>query len=367
MRICYDYQTFVLQKFGGISKYFTKIGAEIEALGDQVKFIAPLHRNNYIKYLPTNLVEGRYMNDYPKKTTKFFMMYNRCSSISRIREFDPHIIHETYYASNKSSSLNRPVVLTVFDMIHELYPKNFSYFDLTILNKKKAINRADKIICISHNTKKDLLNLFDIAEKKISVIHLGFECFNDQGVKIKNESPFNTPYLLYVGNRGGYKNFYNFIEAFSRSKRLRNDLNIVAFGGEQFSKKELFELSKYGFSENQISYVNGDDALLSNYYQHAAAFIYPSIYEGFGIPPLEAMARGCPVISSQTSSMPEIIGNAAQYFDPVDIDSIIFSIESVIYSSDRIHALRTLGYEQLKLYSWAKCSADTQSIYKSLL
>jgi glycosyltransferase involved in cell wall biosynthesis len=367
MRICYDYQTFVLQKFGGISRYFTKIGTELESLGNQVRFIAPLHRNEYIKYLPTNLVEGRYMNNYPKKTSKIFMMYNRYSSISRISEFNPDIIHETYYANNKSSSLKRPIVLTVHDMIHELYPNSFSYFDCTTSNKQKSINRADKIICVSHNTKKDLLNLYDINEEKISVIHHGFECFYEQELKIKNEYPFDKPYLLYVGNRGGYKNFSNFIEAFSKSKRLRNDLNIIAFGGEKFSKKELLGFSKYGFLKNQIMHVSGDDSLLSDYYQHAAAFIYPSIYEGFGIPPLEAMARGCPVISSQASSMPEIIGNAAQYFDPIDIDSIIFSIESVIYSSDRIHALRASGYEQLKLYSWAKCSANTQSIYKSLL
>jgi glycosyltransferase involved in cell wall biosynthesis len=252
-------------------------------------------------------------------------------------------------------------------MIHELYPHNFSNFDRTIWNKKQAINRADQIICISNNTKKDLLKLFDIPEKKISVIHLGFESFNNEDLKIKIKPQFDRPYLLYVGNRGGYKNFLGFIKAISTSKKLMQDFDIVAFGGGRFSEGELRVIGESRFEVGQVKQVSGGDDLLASYYSSARAFIYPSIYEGFGIPPLEAMSHNCPVISSSTSSMPEIIGGAAEYFDPMDLDSIRNAIELTVYSDSRIAELNASGSRRLNLYSWDKCSQETAAIYAKLL
>lgn len=367
MRICYDYQSFVLQKFGGISRYFAKIGNEIALLGNQVKFIAPLHRNQYLKYLPSTMVEGKFISDYPKKSSKIFMLYNKYLSLAAYRDYVPDIIHETYYANRHAQINNRPLVLTVFDMIHELYPNEFSYFDRTIKDKKNSLNRADKIICISNNTKKDLLNIYELPEEKISVIHLGFEFFLDSISITNNDLNISKPFLLYVGNRDGYKNFSNLIDAFSCSPRLRADFNIVAFGGNSFSNKELVNFQKHGINLEQIKHVRGDDYLLSLYYQKASAFIYPSLYEGFGIPPLEAMSFGCPVISSDTSSMPEVIGDAAQYFNPSDIDSMIFAMESVLYSKSRIQELKDFGFHRVKKFSWSKCGLETEAIYKSII
>ena len=106
--------------------------------------------------------------------------------------------------------------------------------------------------------------------------------------------------------------------------------------------------------ENSIFYFSGDDQYLKSFYLGAEFLIIPSFYEGFGIPPLEAMACSCPVISSNTSSMPEVIGNAGEYFDPTNVDELIAAIENVVYSSDRSEELRLLGKERIKSFSWEK-------------
>jgi glycosyltransferase involved in cell wall biosynthesis len=150
------------------------------------------------------------------------------------------------------------------------------------------------------------------------------------------------------------------------SKRLLADFDIMAFGGPKFSAIELKLMSSLGFSENQIEHKSGDDELLSGLYGSARAFIFPSLYEGFGIPPLEAMAHQCPVISSNTSSMPEVIRDAGEYFDPSDIDDMRRAIEAVVYSDTYVESLRKAGTERLTAFSWKKCTQETFNIYKSL-
>jgi glycosyltransferase involved in cell wall biosynthesis len=121
-----------------------------------------------------------------------------------------------------------------------------------------------------------------------------------------------------------------------------------------------------GFAENQVRQVSGDDGLLGYYYRLARAFIYPSLYEGFGIPPLEAMAHQCPVISSNASSMPEVIGNAAEYFVPNECESVRFAIEAVVYSEQRIDDLKKKGVARLSHFSWSKCTQETLAVYQSV-
>ena len=130
---------------------------------------------------------------------------------------------------------------------------------------------------------------------------------------------------------------------------------------------ELSEIHALGFSDGQVIHKSGNDDLLGSLYGSAKAFIYPSFYEGFGIPPLEAMAHRCPVISSKTSSMPEVIGIAGEYFNPAEPDDLRRAIEDVVYSDTRIKLLRQFGTERLAFFSWTKCSRETLDIYKKLI
>ena len=180
-------------------------------------------------------------------------------------------------------------------MIHEKYSEYLQPDDNMSYIKLQAINRADHVICISENTRKDLIELTNIPQAKTSVVHLGFSLwiYQRRGPKI-----INRPYLLFVGHRGGYKNFRRFLQAYATSKRLVQDFDVVCFGGFEFSSDELTFISSLGLTSNKVRRISGDDQVLANLYLNAAAFIYPSLYEGFGIPLLEAMSYQCPVVCS---------------------------------------------------------------------
>ena len=165
----------------------------------------------------------------------------------------------------------------------------------------------------------------------------------------------------------GYKNFSRLLQAFAASERLKNDFSLVCFGGRGLSGAELDEINSLGFARNRIVQVAGDDRVLANLYQYASILVYPSLYEGFGIPPLEAMSFKCPVACSYTSSLPEVAGDAAEYFDPLDTESIRSAIETVVYSTDKSATLIARGLVRLKLFSWEACAQQTKAVYASLL
>jgi glycosyltransferase involved in cell wall biosynthesis len=365
MRVAFDYQAFSLQNYGGISRYFTCLANGLIGLQQQVKVFAPLHRNRYLADLPIGSVDGRECKDFPPKTLRFFSAYNHVISRKKIADWYPDVVHETYYSRYRSAPNKCQTVITVYDMIHELFHNEFSARDRTSELKKIAVERADHVICISENTKQDLIRLFDTMPSKISVVHLGFDEFDTQsipsvlGAKVK-------PFLLYVGGRSGYKNFFRFLQAVASSKKLLKDFKVVAFGGGCFSATEGKMISELGFSINQVEQVTGDDYLLGEYYRTATALVYPSLYEGFGIPPLEAMAHNCPVISSNTSSLPEVIGDAAEFFNPLIVEEMAHAIKTVVYSDRRIKELQRKGVSRLSRYSWGKCSRETLEVYQSL-
>jgi glycosyltransferase involved in cell wall biosynthesis len=276
----------------------------------------------------------------------------------------PDIVHETYYASNSVAKKN--IVLTVYDMIHEIFPDLFSSSDSTSVLKKQAVERASHVVCISEKTKNDLINFFKVDESKISVIYLGLEELFTQSNYFSLKM-CNAHFLLYVGLRGGYKNFNKFIIAFTSSKILVQNFNIICFGGGEFNKEERQFLIEKGFSDKNISQISGDDQDLARLYQKASALVYPSLYEGFGLPPLEAMAHNCPVICSNTSSIPEVVGDAAGMFDPYDVESIKNAIERVVLDNSVRNDLITRGKERVKLFSWDRCARETLDVYRRVL
>ena len=292
---------------------------------------------------------------------------NRLTCPRYIERWSPDIFHETYYDRTGVAPKTCPTVVTAYDMIHELFPDDFSRLDKTAVHKRIALSRADHIISISNSTRDDLIRILGIPEHKISVVHLGFERFVSALLPRNCEHiESHRPFLLYVGNRSGYKNFSGFMRGFSISRRLKSDFDVIAFGGGPLSSKENAFISKLGLPAGQVKQIGGDDSLLGELYKGAAALIYPSLYEGFGLPPLEAMAHGCPVISSNTSSMPEVIGDAGVFFDPRSIEQIASAIEDVVYSSEITSALKARGIARLEHFSWHQCAEQTLAVYRSL-
>ncbi len=367
MRIAYDHQIFCSQSYGGISRYFVRLAEELAAGRHEVRIFAPLHQNRYARELPPGIVKGYGLPGYPPRSIPLFMPPNRILARSAIARWAPEIVHETYYSPQPSGPGGSATIVTVYDMIHERFRESFPKGDRTSATKRAAIARADHAICISQSTRRDLIELFEVPEEKVSYVHLGFERFPPADSLQSPRLSRGRPYLLFVGGRFGYKNFALFLRSVAASARLLRDFDVVAFGGGGLSSSHRTLIGELGFRDSQVRQIGGDDSVLGLCYREARAFVYPSLYEGFGLPPLEAMAQDCPVISSNTSSMPEVIGGAGEYFDPSDIGDMRRAIESVVYSDERVMELKALGRERLGHFSWQRCGNETLAIYERVV
>lgn len=334
-----------------------------------------MYVNEYIKLVPTSLVGGfpapkcifrgfTLSSSYIK--TVFRLLGISLGSIY-IYLVNPNIVHQTYFYPIYLFRKRTKKVLTIYDMIHEKFPSDFPSSDKTAKYKKLAAISADHIICISESTRQDVIDILGVEPNKTSVIYLGFNFFTPlQSVPGDMLHFFLNPYLLYVGQRGGYKNFDKFIRAYGESKVLNEGFKVICFGGGAFTANEIGIMKDLGINQNTVLQISGDDQLLGHFYKNAAAFVYPSLYEGFGIPPLEAMSQGCPVVCSLSSSIPEVVRDAGEYFDPNDILGISSAIERVVFNENRTAELKFLGERQLIKFSWDKCAQETGEIYLKL-
>mgnify|MGYP001208805429 FL=1 len=366
MRIAFDSQIFCEQVYGGVSRYFSCLTEAFLSGGQDVHVFAPLHQNRYLERLPPGTVSGVQLPKCPPRAEYILRPLNVALARSRIDRWRPDLVHETYYTRSRTHSGRCPTVLTVHDMTHELFADTFNPNDPTRANKAFAVMRADHVICVSENTRRDLLTHYEMPQEKTSVVHLGYAPLKPPlgSNAILNQ---NAPYILYVGRRDYYKNFHGLLKAYAMSPRLQGDFRVVVFGGGALRRVELELMDELSIHRSRVVHLEGDDSDLSQAYEQASVFVYPSLYEGFGIPPLEAMSRSCPVVSSNSSSMPEVLGNAAQFCDPEQPGSICDGLEKVLYSSERASELVARGQERSAAFTWQRCADQTLEIYRELL
>jgi glycosyltransferase involved in cell wall biosynthesis len=363
MKIIFDYNIFSHQTRGGISRYFINLQENLVKKNIDAKIIAPIHCNVFLNNSRNNYVKNIYLEKFPKYTRKIIYTYNNYFSKIYTKFFKPNIVHKTFYNSNYQNDKKIKKVITVYDLIHEVYYKLYNQ-DKDYLPKKKALENIDYFICPSNKTKSDLIKFYNIPENKIQVIYMGIHKFYH-----KLHSNFNKiqyPFLLFVGDRKRYKNFDNLIKAYTISKRIKKDFKIIFFGGDSFSFEERKMISNLNINENNLIQINGDDHQLLYLYKNAQAFIFPSKYEGLGLPPLEAMSLGCPVISSNHEAILECVGNAAILFDPNSAEDMSNKMEHVLYSDEIRKELIVKGIERSKIFSWEKCATETLDVYKKI-
>ncbi|NOT77548.1 MAG: glycosyltransferase family 4 protein [Bacteriovoracaceae bacterium] len=363
MKICYDHQIFLIQKYGGISRYFAELAKNMVLQNNEVNILAPIYTNSYLHNLEVEKlkIHGLFCNEIPKGK-RYLMRFNELYGSLYMKNHAYDVFHETYYSAQKIAPKNQAVCITVYDMIHEKFPAFFVDSANVTAIKKHAIERADKVIAISHQTKKDLVEIFNIDDKKIDVIHLG----QSQSIVSLDKTKVDKDYVLYVGDRGTYKNFERVLEVFHTSSKLKNDFALIFFGGGKLSEREKQLIATYHL-EDAVKQVVGDDRNLMSLYRNATCFVYPSLYEGFGLPPLEAMANLCACAVSNTSSIPEVCGDAAVYFDPYSVEDMKLAIESICYDSSLRNSLIERGTDQLKKFSWEKCAMETLATYERML
>ena len=365
IKVGYNYQTFTHQQYGGISRIFSEIAPLIDNSDDfNAKIYAGLYQNKYLRDKSNITILGRQIA-YPAKGLRFFLTLNPAFAKVALEIDKPDIVHETYYSGINTVPKRSRTVITVLDMIHEKFAESMGSNKFSQV-KADAIKRADSIICISNNTKKDLVEILNINPDKISVVYLSHTV--DHSLVIDINPIVSDPYILYVGLREDmYKNFERLLRAYASNKHLQESFKLVCFGIKPFSMRELDLIKELEIDINNVLYYSGDDSILANFYTNAKAFIYPSLYEGFGIPPLEAMSFNCPVVCSNTSSIPEVVGDAGEYFDPYDIESISEAIEKVVFSSTISQEMISRGKERIELFSWNRCATETELVYKMLM
>ncbi|MGD1174064.1 glycosyltransferase family 4 protein [Mycobacterium seoulense] len=367
MKVAFDHQIFSFQQYGGVSRYFFELASRLPAHGmSEVSVVAPLHVNKYLAAdSARRLTRGKYVNmpSYAIAGIPVVPVVNRLAAPLAWRRARPDIVHETYFAAKPVGNARRRVV-TVYDMIHELFAEEFPDAERVTAAKLAAVNRADHVICISQNTQRDLVRLFDVDPTRTSVVHLGYSMTAEPRF-IEEGLSQGRPSLLYVGSRKGYKNFGTLLQAYSSSPMLR-EFELIAFGGGAFLPDERKEISRLGIAD-RVRFESGSDRELAARYQVASAFIFPSKYEGFGLPPLEAMSHGCPVVCSNAGSIPEVVGDAGVYFDPNNSEELRIALERVATTEELQADLRTRGSARIAAFSWDDCAAATARIYREIL
>ncbi|RJQ33525.1 MAG: glycosyltransferase family 1 protein [Actinobacteria bacterium] len=268
---------------------------------------------------------------------------------------------------------NKPTVLTVPDLTFIRYPEYYTLKNRLYMKSVAAhsINKAKAIITYSKATKNDLVEIFGVANNKITSIYLGvdehFKPSTDKEIEnIKNKYKLPDRYILSLGTIEPRKNYNRLLGAYLKLKKNTADNTSLVIAGKKgwHCKNFLEKLDNAGKNVIWLNFV--DEADLPALYTSASVFVYPSLYEGFGLPPLEAMACGTPVVCSNTSSLPEVVGDAALQVDPYKTGEIAEAVYKILDGKELADKLSKKGIDRAKQFSWKKTAEQTLEVYKSI-
>ena len=300
--------------------------------------------------------------------SNFLRFHDRLASFRASRQ-NINVIHSAYYGRFRSV---KPTIITVYDMILELLPQYFQKFDISnpwfLAEKRRCMEQADVLIAISESTAHDIITCYPhISPAKIITIHLGV----NEAFLTRTNRPVSTekPFFLYVGNRFlPYKNFTRLLIAFGRSGLAQEfNLRIISPKGNSLSADERQQIDQYHVQESLHIVEDASEELLRTCYATTYALIYPSEYEGFGLPILEAMASGTLVATSNVSSMPEVGGDVAYYFDPYSIESMVDTLLRITSLPTDERAERVAkGVARARAFTWNLCQQKTIEIYRRM-
>jgi glycosyltransferase involved in cell wall biosynthesis len=370
MRILYDGQIYGWQAAGGINRYFANVIAGLPRDFEPALLVGESREVNFPAH--PNLKVYGYGRGYPRLQR---LSYRLGLHVSRLRDrllaerlargrFD--VFHPTYYTlltERPVGSYRAPTVVTVWDMIHELFAEEMDPTGEHAEGKRRAILAADRIICISENTKRDLLARHPVPEERVVVTYLASEL---DAALAEGPEPFPArPFYLYVGSRSRYKNFDGLLRALARVAPLRPDLALCVVG-PPFTDAEGRLIAELKLAGRVEHYGYAADAQLAKLYRRSLALVYPSLYEGFGIPPLEAMSCGTVAVVSRASSLPEVVGDAGLLFDPRSLDELADILLSLTEDDALRRGLIEKGRRRARQFSWARTAAETTEVYRSL-
>lgn len=267
--------------------------------------------------------------------------------------------------------VNVPQVISILDVSYKYFPELFNKIDLYKLAfwGGYSVKHARTIITISNASKDDIIKMYRTKVEKVNVVYPGIKDFAKSKMSkadLLEKYQVSAPYVLFVGTLQPRKNIERLIEAFSLVQKKKSDLKLVIIGKKGWMFEEVLNAPKKYNVENSVVFLDSvPDSDLPAFYENAQVFALPSLYEGFGLPILEAMKLGCPVITSNVSSLPEAGGDAALYFDPKDVLDIEKKLLEVVEDSELREKMKEKGYVQVKKFSWEKAARETLEVLES--
>ncbi|AWK90284.1 glycosyltransferase family 4 protein [Azospirillum thermophilum] len=367
MRILFDDHIFSIQRHGGVSRCFAEVIAGLQT-HPGVEVLLPFRRviNAHLIDQPDlnvcGFLDGRH---FPGKRT-LLRAHNKRLMRRALRRMSFDVFHPTFYDTGYLDLLeDRPLVVTVHDMAPELMPAAFPHPDMVHPGKRALCEAASAIVAVSQTTKADLVRLYGLDPDRVTVIHHGLS--GDAVWAPGQPAGMGLPdrYLLLVGRRDGYKNFAGVAGTLAACLARRPDLHLVCVGGGPLAEEERRPFQEAGCAArlHQHTLAAPD---LARAYAHAEAFIYPSLYEGFGLPILESFANGCPAVLSNRSCFPEIAADAALYFDPGTPETLHGALDRLIGDRALRDRLVEAGRRRARDFTWAAAVEKLVALYRRL-
>lgn len=372
-KIGIDARLFGTAQFTGIGAYTEEmIGnlLKIDSVNRYTVFVTPESAQYFPFYAP-NL----------KKKAVPFSHYSYSEQLFFGREIKASGVDLIHYSNFNSPVFYRstPSIVTVHDLTLWFFPGRLQRSWIKRMGYRyiirKSCQNATKIIAVSEATKQDIVKHLGIPAEKIVVIYEGApqrvaEVSDPKKIEaIRSRHDINRPYFIYVGNWRKHKNLVRLIRAFGLMRhRFGLDYQLVLIGKKDPLAPEVgATINQLGLQQHVVIAGYIPDNEIGAFYSAAEALVFPSLYEGFGITPLEAMAAGTPVITSNISCLPEVLGDAALYCDPYDIEDIAAKMQELAKSYHLKKSLREAGFKQVKKYSFAKMSKEILELYEEVL
>ena len=359
----------LLSPLTGVGNYTLNLIREFQRLRPDIDYTFYYgYSSKRVKYYPRDNKIFYYTKELAKKIP---LLSSHVRSLKNALVFFQRHKYDLYFEPNfiPLKMRAKKTVATVYDFSFHHHPEwhpkgRINYFSKNFF---KRIKKADCIITISKYVEREALEVVKIRDCRIITVYPGFSDIfkSDEGEEIKSRISGN--YILYVGSIEPRKNLANLLKAYVlMPEDIKKNFKLLLVGFKGWQNREILVLlDKLKGAVNYLGYVN--NAELAELYRKASCFVYPSFYEGFGLPPLEAMACGCPVVVSNVTSLPEVCGEAAYYVDPNDAESIAGGIEKVLRDEDLRQNMIEKGFERAKLFSWEKAAKEHLKIFEEIV
>jgi glycosyltransferase involved in cell wall biosynthesis len=364
VRILFDHQVFSLQNAGGASRYHYELMRYLAGVpGVEADLFLGVHGCVFpFEELPQERIRVTRLGGSLRPGVARYIVNEFFGNVRSVRN-RVDIYHPTLYRRMPLVRARR-IVATHHDCVHERFPSLFRNVKQILRAKRRLYAKADAIICVSESSRKDLLEFYDVDAAKTRVIYHGLHRLPAPATHpARLHPPLPTEYLLFVGSRAPYKNFDHLLRAF-RATGLHKSMQLLVVGGGSLTGTERELAEELEVASRLVVFPRPADELLAEAYAAATLLVYPSRYEGFGFPPLEAMAAGCPTLVSHTSSLPEICRDAPFYFDPKDQGSLEAMLLEATNDDKARRRARERGTQVAAQYNWQKCGEQTLAVYR---